>query len=123
MINFREVLQGIVERTDGCLGSLIMGTDGIAVEKVWKNPSTQANMDVAVAEYTSLLRNAKRTNREIRFGKLREFVLSGENGIFLLRFLGEYYFIALILLPEGNFGRGRYELRRAELLLEKEFAI
>jgi hypothetical protein len=29
----------------------------------------------------------------------------------------------MILSPEGNFGRGRYELRRAELLLEKEFVI
>jgi predicted regulator of Ras-like GTPase activity (Roadblock/LC7/MglB family) len=123
MMIFREVLQGIVERTEGCQGSLIMGTDGIAVEKVWKPVGSQVNLDVAVAEYTSLLRTARRINKEIGFGKLREFTLSGESGVFLLRFLSEYYFIALILSPEGNFGRGRYELRRAELLLEKEFAI
>jgi predicted regulator of Ras-like GTPase activity (Roadblock/LC7/MglB family) len=123
MINFREVLQGMVERTEGCFGSLIMGTDGIAVEKVWKTPVTQVNLDVAVAEYTSLLRQAKRANKEIGFGKLREFTFSGENGIFILRFLSEYYFIAMILSPDGNFGRGRFELRCAELLLEKEFAI
>lgn len=120
---FREVLQGIVERTEGCLGSLIMGTDGIAVEKVWKSSATKANLDVAVAEYTSLLRNARHINKEIGFGKLQEFTLTGENGVFILRFLSEYYFIAMILSPDGNFGRGRWELRCAELLLEKEFAI
>jgi predicted regulator of Ras-like GTPase activity (Roadblock/LC7/MglB family) len=120
---FSEVLQGIVERTEGCLGSLIMGTDGIAVEKVWKPSAAGASLDVAVAEYTSLLRNAKRINGEIGFGKLREFTLSSERGVFILRFISEYYFIAMILSPDGNFGRGRWELRRAELLLEKEFAI
>lgn len=123
MINFREVLQGITERTEGCLGSLIMGTDGIAVEKVWKSAAATANLDVAVAELTSLLRNASIINKEIGFGNLQEFTLNGEKGIFIIRFLSEYYFIALILSPEGNFGRGRFELRCAELLLEKEFAI
>ena len=120
---FKEVLQAIVNRTEGCLGALIMGTDGIAVEKVWQSAGTEANLDVAVAEYTSLLRNAKRTNDEMGFGKLREFNLVSESGIFILRFVSEDYFIAMVLSPEGNFGRGRFELRRAELLLEKELAI
>ena len=30
---FREALESINGRTEGALGSLIMGTDGIAVEK------------------------------------------------------------------------------------------
>jgi len=29
----------------------------------------------------------------------------------------------LVLKSEGNLGRGRYELRKAELLLAKEFAL
>ena len=120
---FREVLQEIVSRTEGCLGSLIMGTDGIAVEKVWQPAGTEANLDVAVAEFTSLLRNARRTNNEMGLGKLQEFTLTTESGIFILRFVSEDYFIAMVLTPDGNFGRGRFELRRAELLLEKELAI
>jgi predicted regulator of Ras-like GTPase activity (Roadblock/LC7/MglB family) len=119
---FKEVLQDMVNRTEGCLGAMIMGTDGIAVEKVWKSQATEANLDVAMAEYTSLLRNAKRTNDEMGFGKLHEFNLVSESGIFILRFVSQDYFIALALAPEGNFGRGRFELRRAELLLEKELA-
>ena len=31
---FKEMLESIIERTEGSLGALIMGTDGIAVEKV-----------------------------------------------------------------------------------------
>lgn len=100
-----------------------MGTDGITVEKVWKATASNINLDVTMAEYTSLLRNASHINKESGFGKLKEMTLSGEKGIFLLRYLSDYYFIAMILSPEGNFGRGRWELRRAELLLEKEFVI
>lgn len=120
---FKEVLQEALARTEECLGVLIMGMDGIVVEKVWRAEAAEANLDVAVAEYVSLIRNARRTNRETGVGKLREVTLSGESGIFILRLVGEDYFIAMILSPEGNFGRGRYELRRAELLLEKELVI
>jgi predicted regulator of Ras-like GTPase activity (Roadblock/LC7/MglB family) len=31
---FKQALTNIVERTEGAIGALIMGTDGIAVEKV-----------------------------------------------------------------------------------------
>lgn len=120
---FKEALQTALKHTEGCFGVLIMGTDGIVVEKVWQPEVAEANLDVAVAEYVSLVRNARRTNREMGIGKLREVTLSGESGIFILRLIGEDYFIAMVLSPEGNFGRGRYELRRAELLLEKEFII
>lgn len=120
---FKDVLQAALENTEGCFGVLIMGTDGIIVENVWKSEVTEANLDVAMAEYVSMARNANRTNRETGLGKLYEVTLSGESGIFILRFIGDEYFIAMILSPEGNFGRGRFELRRAELLLEKEFVI
>jgi hypothetical protein len=37
----------------------------------------------------------------------------------LSRVTAEYYLL-LLLSREGNFGRGRFELRKAGLLLEKE---
>lgn len=120
---FKEVLQEALNHTEGCLGVLIMGTDGIAVERVWHADGAESNLDIAVAEYTTLVRNAKRANSQLGHGKLREVTLTSESSIFILRFVGEDYFIAMALSPEGNFGRGRYELRRAELLLEKEFVI
>lgn len=120
---FKEVLQTALERVEGCFGVLIMGTDGIVVESVRQPEAAEANLDVAVAEYVSLIRNVRRANREMGIGSLQEVTLSGESGIFILRFISEDYFIAMILSPEGSFGRGRYELRRAELLLEKEFVI
>ena len=120
---FRDVLQEIVNNIEGCLGSLIIGTDGILVDKVWDSVKQEADFDVLLAEYISLLRSAQRTNDNLGLGVLQELTLIGGMGIFILRVVNENYVIAAVLNPKGNFGRGRFELRRAELLLEKELNI
>ena len=125
---FREVLRDIVQRAEGCLGALIMGTDGIAVEKLWQPGAAEAvnksiaDLEVAVAEFASLIKNARRASGEMGFGRLDEATFSSESGVFLLRFVSRDYFIAAVLAPNGSFGRARYELSRAELLLKKELA-
>ena len=53
---FKEMLESIIERTEGSLGALIMGTDGIAVEKVLGEAGADANLDIAAAEFTSIVR-------------------------------------------------------------------
>ena len=120
---FREVLHQAMTNTEGCLGVLIMGTDGIPVEKVWRAGRSEANLDIAFAEYTSLVRSAKRINGDLRLGKLRELTVSSENRIFILHLVSEDYFLAMVLEAEGNYGRGRYEMRRTELLLKNELAL
>jgi predicted regulator of Ras-like GTPase activity (Roadblock/LC7/MglB family) len=120
---FKELLQSIVQRTEGSLGALIMGLDGISVEKVIGKAGDEANLDVAAAEFTSLVRNAQRTGNDIGLGNLRELVVSLDSAIVMMRLIGREYFVVLALSPEGNLGRGRYELRKAELKLAKEFAL
>ncbi len=120
---FKEMLESIIERTEGSLGALIMGTDGIAVEKVLGQAGAEANLDVAAAEFTSLVRGAQRAGTDTGLGGLRELVISLESAVMLMRLLSKDYFVVLALGPEGNIGRGRFELRKAELKLAKEFAI
>lgn len=120
---FKQMLETIVERTEGSLGALIMGTDGIAVEKVFGEAGKEANLDVAAAEFTSLVRSAQRSGNDTGLGNLRELVVSLDNTILAIRVLSREYFVVLALTPEGNLGRGRYELRKAELILAGEFTI
>jgi|SRR2546423_5995546 len=119
---FKASLETIVENTDGSLGALIMGADGLAVEKFFTEAGNDANLDVAAAEFTSLVRSAMRSGNDLNLGELRELVISLGNVTFLMRLFNKDYFVALALKPEGNLGRGRYELRKAELQLAKEFA-
>jgi predicted regulator of Ras-like GTPase activity (Roadblock/LC7/MglB family) len=100
-----------------------MGTDGISVEKVWQPDAAATNLEVAVAEFASLIKNARRANGEMGLGQLQEATFSSDGGVFILRFASRDYFIAAVLSPTGNFGRARYELSRAELLLKKELSV
>ena len=95
---FKQALAEIVEHTEGATGALIMGMDGIAVERHFLPEGSDANMDIAATEVTSLVR-------------------------VLARMLSPEYYVVLTLGPEGNLGRGRYELRKAELRLAREFAL
>ncbi len=120
---FKESLESIIDRTDGAIGALIMGTDGIAVEKVMKPEARDLNLDVAAAEFTSLIRIAQRTGSDTGLGAACELIISLESAVVLLRMFTKDYFIVLAVNPDGNIGRARYELRKAELVLSKEFAI
>lgn len=120
---FRKPLEVIVERTDGCIGALIMGTDGIAVEKFLTTEGHEANLDVAAAEFTSLVRNAQRTCGDGGLGSLRELVVASEKATLVMRLLSRDYFMVIALKEDGNLGRSRFELRKAELDLAKEFAL
>jgi len=118
---FKESLQTIVSNTDGSLGALIMGADGLSVEKFFNEEGAAANLDVAAAEFTSLVRSAARSGKDLALGDLREMVVSLAQVTFLMRLFNKDYFIVLAMKPGGNLGRGRYELRKAELMLAHEF--
>ena len=120
---FKEPLESILERTDGSIGALIMGTDGIAVEKVLRSEGHDANLDVAAAEFTSLVRNAQRTGVDMGLGQLDELVVNLTGASVIIRLLNREYFLVLALKPDGNLGRGRFEMRKAQLQLAREFAI
>ena len=120
---FKQALTDIIERTEGATGALIMGLDGIAVERVFLPEGSDTNMDVAAAEVTSLIRGALRAGNNTGLGALHELVINFEQVRILARMFSPEYFVVLALKPDGNFGRGRFELRKAELRLSREFAL
>ena len=120
---FKNLLETIMERTEGSLGALIMGVDGISVEKVLGDAGAEANLDVAAAEFTSLVRSAQRAGNDTGLGNLKELMISLDQAVVVMRLLSRDYFVVLALNPEGNIGRGRFELRKAELQLAKEFSL
>ena len=120
-MDFKRQLESITGRVEGAVGALIMGTDGIAVEKVLGDAGSEANLDVAAAEFVSVVRAAERASANMGYGSLRELVVSTDRFNFLLRLMARDYFLVLVLEQGGNLGRGRFELRKAELDLAREF--
>jgi predicted regulator of Ras-like GTPase activity (Roadblock/LC7/MglB family) len=120
---FKQALAEIVERTEGATGALIMGMDGIAVERHFLPEGNDTNMDIAATEVTSLVRGAMRAGLNTGLGTLEEICVNFDRVRVLARMLSPEYYVVLTLGPEGNLGRGRYELRKAELRLAQEFAL
>ena len=116
---FSELLDSIVNKVEGTLAAVIMGMDGIAIEK--RNLDDNINVEILAAEYTSAIRLSSSSAQEVGLGVLEEYILLTENRIITIRMITSDYFLLLLLAREGNIGRARFELKKAKYLLAKEF--
>ena len=109
-MSFREKLKSIVESTDRALGAVIMGYDGIAIDE-YIVQNTTIDVTLLSVEYSTLLKEIKRTVDVLKTGNLEEVdIFTGEIGI-VIRAVSEEFFLVLLLEKEGNFGKGRYLLK------------
>jgi predicted regulator of Ras-like GTPase activity (Roadblock/LC7/MglB family) len=116
---FSEILREVVGGTEGALGALIVGLDGIPVEEF----AVDKDMDIQsmTVEYSSLLKEIEKGSQAAQMGSMREVTVIADKAMILLRRLNEEYFFVLIIKPEGNFGKGRFLLRMSVPKLLKEF--
>ena len=122
-VMFKETLQTIVENTDWRPRRLDYGHRWLIGGKVFTEEGSAANLDVAAAELTSLIRSASRSGNDLNLGELRELVVAHDKVTFVMRFFSKRLFRGPGPFARGNIGRGRYELRKAELMLAKEFTV
>jgi predicted regulator of Ras-like GTPase activity (Roadblock/LC7/MglB family) len=115
---FKEAIRDVVEGTDGATAGILMDFEGIPVESYAKEGAVDLN--VVGAEYSVILKSIQRATESLEAGGAREVAIQSEKGTTIIRILNEEYFLALALLPEANFGKGRYLLRiAAPKLLEQ----
>ena len=116
---FLETLKDISGRLGEVECILLMGTDGLPIEKVILNKNL--NIEQLTAEFTSILRNTAHTANEVEAGALDEIMLLTDTMVLLLKAITSEYFIMMILPQGANIGRARFELKKARYALEKEF--
>ena len=114
---FRDVLTGLRDRVDGALAASLIGLDGIAVETIGDRAIP---LDVLGAEFGSFIKSIRHANTELDTGEVLQFSLVTEKYITFLSAVTTDYYILLVLRPDGNYGRARFELSRAKLLLRDE---
>ena len=122
-MDFVDSLAGIANRIEGCAAVVILGIDGIPIERHVRDLDPSLDVDMIATEFTTLLRHSIRTASDTELGDLREMVFATDAMTFLLRPITSEYFFLLALNRGGNVGRARFELRRAQLSMETEFAI
>jgi predicted regulator of Ras-like GTPase activity (Roadblock/LC7/MglB family) len=114
---FKDALRQIRDRVDGALAISLIGLDGIAIESI-KHDGVP--LDVLGAEFGGFIKSIKLSNTELNAGEVLQFSLITEKYITFLAAITSDYYILLVLSPDGNFGRARYELARARHLLRDE---
>ena len=122
-MGFADTLSKITERIEGCAAAIILGIDGIAIERQIKDVDPLLDIDLILTEFTTLVRRNMRTAMDTEMGEMREMVFVTDMLTLVLRPITPEYFLMLALNPGGNVGRARFELRKAQLAMETEFAI
>jgi predicted regulator of Ras-like GTPase activity (Roadblock/LC7/MglB family) len=123
VVSFAKSLTYIADQVEGCAGATILGIDGILIERVTRTMDPALDLELIATEFTTLLRRSTRTAADTGLGELSEIVFVTDLMTFLIRPITTEYFLLLALNPGGNVGRARFELRKAQLALESEFAI
>jgi predicted regulator of Ras-like GTPase activity (Roadblock/LC7/MglB family) len=122
-MGFIDTLTDVIDRIEGCAAVVILGIDGIPIERQVADLDPSLDIDLIATEFTTLMRRSMRTASDTELGELREMIFVTDLMTFLLRPITSEYFLLMALNPGGNVGRARYELRKTQLAMEAEFAI
>ncbi len=116
---FAQILQEVVNDTDGALGALIVGIDGIPVEEF--AITKELDLQSMTVEYSTLLKEIEKGSQAAQLGSTKEVTVLADKAMIMLRRLNDEYFMVLIIKPDGNFGKGRFLLRMSVPKLLREF--
>lgn len=106
-----------MDGVEGALAVSLIGLDGIAIETINDHG---APLDVLGAEFGGFIKSIRHTNTELNTGEILQFSLVTERYITFLSEVTPEYYILLVLRPDGNYGRARFELSKAKYLLRDE---
>jgi predicted regulator of Ras-like GTPase activity (Roadblock/LC7/MglB family) len=109
---FRDALAEIVEKTEGGVAALIMDSEGIAVESYSRDGAALDITTIGI-EFGVVLGAIKRAAESLEAGNAQEVAIGTDKMIALIRTLGDSYFLAVAIRPDGNFGKGRFLMRTA----------
>jgi len=118
---FKETLQSVVDGTEGGLAGLLMDFEGLPLETYSKDDPL-FDIEAVGAEVSVVVKAIQRASEMLEAGDTREVAFKSAKMVTLIRVLNENYFIALTMVPDGNFGKGRYMLRLAAPKLLEELA-
>jgi predicted regulator of Ras-like GTPase activity (Roadblock/LC7/MglB family) len=116
---FREILRDVVDNAGGGLAAVIMGMDGIAIDE-YLAPGSRLDIQAVGIEYSKTLQEIRKICGALDAGELGEVTISTARHINVIKLVNEEYFLVLVLEADGNFGKGRFLLRKAIARLREE---
>ena len=119
MAAFAEALQTIAGKVPEAEVLMVIGTDGIPIDKL--TVQAVADIEAVAAEHTTLLRASLSSAGDTDLGALQELSVVTDRMTTLLMAITPEYFLFASLRPGAIVGRARFALRIAGLSLREEF--
>jgi predicted regulator of Ras-like GTPase activity (Roadblock/LC7/MglB family) len=118
-MSFLELLKDTVEKVDGAVSAMIVGTDGMSVQEY----ASEKLVDLTglSAEASQMIKDINLAADNLGLGSAREFSIISDRCGIIMRKINNDYYLALVIRPEGNYGKGRFILKTAIPKLEDEF--
>lgn len=117
---FLDQLSRISNRIEGALALSLVARDGIPVESFSSDPDL--DLEVLAAELVAQVRSISENHRELEVGDVQQLSVTTDRLTLMVSSVASDYYLLLVLGPEGNYGKARFELRRARLLLEADLS-
>ena len=115
---FLERLSTISGRIKGAVALSLIARDGIPVESFSADPNL--DLEALAAELVSQLRVISGDHQELDVGNVQLLAISTEQLILMVSEVTAEYYLMLVLTDPSSYGRARFELRRARLILEDD---
>ncbi len=118
-MSFLEVLKETVEKVDGAVSAMIIDTDGISVQEYVREKLV--DLTGLSAEASAMIKDINLAAENLRLGNAKEFSIISDRCGIIMRKINTGYYLALVIKPEGNYGKGRFVLKTAVPKIEGEF--
>src|SRR3990172_3716144 len=98
---FTDIFKEVVNGTEGAIGALVIGVDGISVDEY----STGGEIDLQSmsVEYSALLKEIEKGSQAAHLGSTKEGTIISEKAMIMLRRLNDDYFLFLFIMPYPTF--------------------
>jgi len=118
-MSFLEVLKETVDKVDGAVSAMIISTDGISVQEYAEDKLV--DLTGLSAEASAMIKDINLAADNLGLGEAREFSIISDRCGIIMRKINPDYYLALIIKPDGNYGKGRFILKTTIPKLEGEF--
>lgn len=108
-MSFSEILKEAVDRVDGAVSAMIIGKDGMPVEEY--AVQKLLSLDDLGGEASQMIKDIGVASENLGLGEAKEFSIISDLCGIIMRKINSDYYLALIIKPDGNYGKGRFIIR------------
>jgi predicted regulator of Ras-like GTPase activity (Roadblock/LC7/MglB family) len=117
---FQDRLKQIAQRLEGAEVVALVADDGIPIEAF--TADGDVDIEAVAAELVTRIRAISGDHTDLAMGVVRQFSVVTDRYTVMMGALGSGQFLLLVLGRGVNFGRARFELRRAPIAFEADLS-